>query len=203
MIAYLHGILMARTETGCVVLTSGGVGYTLGLTVSAAATLPKIGEDVAFYVHTIVREDAIDLYGFPALEDKEVFALLLSINKLGPKTVLAILSVFSPEALQRLILTDDYTPLTQVPGIGKKSAQRIFLDMKFKLENAGELSLGVTSQGLMAGGIFRDALAGLVNLGYDEANARQVLETVFEAEPDLDVSEALRESLKHMAKRHA
>ncbi|BBD06962.1 Holliday junction branch migration protein RuvA [Desulfovibrio ferrophilus] len=205
MIAFLAGTVAARTQGGCVVLTSGGVGYEVGMTLAAAASLPKVGGEVELFVQTIVREDAIELYGFTTWDERMLFATLLSINKLGPKTALAILAVFTPDDLRRLVLTDDYTRLIQVPGIGKKSAQRIFLDLKFKLEGQGASGPAPSLPSLDGSAVnaFRDALAGLTNLGYDEGESRKVLEEVFTDQADLDVGSALREALKRIAKRRA
>lgn len=201
MIAFLAGTVVAKTEDGCVVLTSGGVGYEIGMTAPAAAAVPKIGGDVELYIQTIVREDAIVLYGFNSWDERETFATLLSITKLGPKTALAILSVFTPDELRRIAVADDYTQLVQVPGIGKKSAQRIFVELKYKLESSGSGPAPSMPQlDGKAANTFRDALAGLGNLGYEESQARNVLEAVFGDEPDLDVSAALREALKRIAK---
>jgi len=205
MIAFLAGTVAARTEGGCVVLTRGGVGYEVGMTLAAAAALPKVGGEIELFVQTIVREDAIELYGFPSWDERELFGLLLSINKLGPKTALAILAVFTPDDLRRLVLLDDYTALIQVPGIGKKSAQRIFLDLKFKLEGQSPSGPAPSLPNLdsQAVNAFRDALAGLTNLGYDEGDARRILEAVFADQPDLDVGGALRDALKRIAKERA
>lgn len=201
MIAYVAGTVAAKTESGCVVLTSGGVGYEVGMTAASAASLPKVGGEAELFVQTIVREDAIELYGFPTWDERLTFGILLSINKLGPKTALAMLSVFTPDDLRRLVLADDYMGLVQVPGIGKKSAQRIFLDLKYKLEDgAGGPAPSLPQLDGKSVTAFRDALAGLTNLGYEEADTRGILEEVFNEQPDLDVSEALREALKRIAK---
>jgi len=200
MIAYLRGTVVARSESSCVVLTPGGVGYEVGLTVHAAAGLPRQGE-VELFVQTIVREDALELYGFATWDERETFALLLSISKLGPKTALAMLSVFAPDDLRRVVLGDDFMPLVQVPGIGKKSAQRIFIELKYKLDPGGVTSGPLPGgPGGPAATVLRDALAGLTNLGYDEAQARGVLDAVLGAEPDLDVAGALRAALRHISK---
>ncbi|MBU1001702.1 MAG: Holliday junction branch migration protein RuvA [Proteobacteria bacterium] len=205
MIAFLAGTVAVRTEGGCVLLTPGGVGYEVGMVQAVAAALPKVGGEVELFVQTIVREDAIELYGFLTWDERELFATLLSINKLGPKTALSILAVFTPDDLRRLVLSDDYTRLIQVPGIGKKSAQRIFIDLKFKLEGQGISGLEPFAPSLDggAGSAFRDALMGLCNLGYDEGEAKTVLEKVFSDQPDLDVGSALREALKLIAKRRS
>ena len=201
MIAFLAGTVAAKTEGGCVVLTAGGVGYEVSMTAASAATLPKVGGEVELFVQTIVREDAIELYGFPTWDERLTFAVLLSINKLGPKTALAMLAVFTPDDLRRLVVADDYMGLVQVPGIGKKSAQRIFLDLKYKLEaGSGGPAPSLPQLDGKAVSAFRDALAGLANLGYDESETRKVLEDVFNEQPDLDVGEALRDALKRIAK---
>jgi len=201
MIAYVSGTVAAKGESSCVLLTAGGVGYEIGVTVHTAAALPKVGGQAEMFVQTIVREDALELYGFPTWDERETFATLLSISKLGPKTALAMLSVYSPDDLRSVVMTDDYMPLVQVSGIGKKSAQRIFIELKYKLE-AGSVGPAPSLPNMdgKAVAVFRDALAGLSNLGYDESEARGVLEKIFEAEPDLDVAGALRAALRHFSK---
>lgn len=202
MIAYLAGEIKTKTERGCVLLTGGGVGYELFLTAPSQASLPAPGNPAEFHVYTIVREDALELYGFSTWDERLTFDALLSIQRLGAKTAQAILSIFSPDDLRRVALSDDYTSLTRVPGIGKKSAQRIFLELKYKLQVETGRAAAAPELSGRAAGVFRDALAGLTNLGYDETDAGRVLEEVFESDPDLDVSEALRAALKNLAKKH-
>jgi len=203
MIAYLKGEVTTRTERGCVLLTSGGVGYELFLTTPTQAILPAPGGEAEFHVYTIVREDALELFGFDTWDERKTFETLLSIQRLGAKTAQAILAVFSPDDLRRVALSEDYEALTTVPGIGKKSAQRIFLELKYKLEGQALAKTKAPELSGRAAGVFRDALAGLVNLGYEEAEAGKVLEAVFDKDPDLEVSEALRAALKHMAGKNA
>lgn len=198
MIAYLEGRLLDRGESSCVVLTAGGVGYEVHLTAQGVSRLPEKGAEVFFHTSTIVREDALDLYGFASADERNTFNVLLAISKLGPKTALATLSVFSPDDLRQVVAGDDPGVLTQVPGIGKKSAQHIFLELKYKLKS--EVSDGLPGASQSAATAFRDALAGLLNLGYSEAEARPALEQVFQDEPDMDVAGALRLALKAMAK---
>ena len=189
---------MAKGEDSCVILTEGGVGYEVHLPKAAAPTIGSEGEVVCLHVHTIVREDALELYGFPTRDERQVFGLLLSITKLGPKTSAAILSTFTPSELRRVVAGENPDALTAVPGIGKKSAQRIFLELKYKLKpvpgEAMEPSKGPENT------VYRDAMTGLLNLGYSEDEAKPALEEVLEAEPDLDVASALRQALKTMAK---
>ena len=147
----------------------------------------------------IVREDAQELFGFETWDERQTFIVLTSISKVGARTALGILSAFRPDDLRRLVLEDDVLALTQVSGIGKKSAQHIFLELKYKLKvedmpAAASLQLGVP------GSVYRDALTGLEGLGYAEAEAAPVLKNILHEEPDLEVSEALRAALKALAR---
>ncbi|MGD9609648.1 MAG: Holliday junction branch migration protein RuvA [Desulfovibrionaceae bacterium] len=202
MIGYIEGRVMARRDRWALVLTPGGVGYELELPDPVAASLPAQGGQVCLYVHTVVREDAFELFGFATLEDRETFRVLIGITKLGPKTALAILSRFTADDLARIVATGDMDALVRVPGIGKKSAQRIFIELTYKLEGKT-----VTAGGLAplapVGGVLGDVVAGLTNLGYAEADARRVGTAVLEDEPDLDVAGALRQALKRLASEKA
>lgn len=199
MIAYLEGRLLAVSDRKALVLTAGGVGYEVAVTGPVLAGLiGRTGENTALYVRTVVREDALDLFGFGSLEEKELFDILLSISKLGPKTALAILGHFTPEQLMAIALGDEPALLAKVPGIGKKSAEHIFLELKYKLKGARTLT-GTTLPGPGVS-VVADAMAGLVNLGYSEDEVRPVLERVWRDEPDLDVPALLRQTLKTLAK---
>ena len=200
MIAYLKGIVAAKAEKSCLMVTPGGVGYEVGLSTPTVAALPAEGGEAELYVRTIVREDALELFGFCSWRERQTFDLLLGISKLGPKTALGILSVFSTDDLAGLVALDDVDALTRVPGIGKKSAQRIFVELKYKLDAEAAAAPPRGLEGA-AVSVFRDALAGLSNLSYDETQAREVLDEVFATEPDLDVTQALRSALKLIAKR--
>ena len=161
--------------------------------------MPERGGHVRFYICHIVREDAQELFGFETWDERQTFIVLTSISKVGARTALGILSAFRPDDLRRLVLEDDVLALTQVSGIGKKSAQHIFLELKYKLKvedmpAAASLQLGVP------GSVYRDALTGLEGLGYAEAEAAPVLKNILHEEPDLEVSEALRAALKALAR---
>ncbi|WP_300160392.1 Holliday junction branch migration protein RuvA [Solidesulfovibrio sp.] len=199
MIGYIEGRLLARRERFAIVLTPGGVGYELELPDPVAAGLPATGGTCALYVHTVVREDALELFGFASLDDRETFRLLLGITKLGPRTALAILSCFSTDDLARLVATGDMEALTRVPGIGKKSAQRIFIELTYKLEGRSAAISPLAAPAGLGAGVLADVVAGLTNLGYADADARRVAGAVLEAEPDLDVAAALRQALKRLA----
>jgi len=198
MIAYVEGRIVERTENACIVVTSGGVGYEVFLTAHTLSRLPALGDIIHFFIATVVREDALELYGFELWDERETFFVLTSISRVGARTAMAILSVFRPDDLRRLVAEDDVLSLTRVSGIGKKTGQQIFLELKYKLK--GEAGIVPAALAPKAGGVLFDAVAGLVNLGYDEEEALQTVKSVLEKEGDLDVSGALRAALKALAR---
>jgi Holliday junction DNA helicase RuvA len=200
MIGYLEGRLLDVSGKGCVLLTPGGVGYELSLPSTTLALLPQKGGEVQLHVHMIVREDALDLYGFASKDDRDVFRLLIGIEKLGPKKALGILSHFSPEHLRELVFREDADTLATVPGIGPKSAREIMWKLKDKVAGirTGPTLAGATPQAAPQGEFF-DAIAGMKALGYTEDEARPMVKEIFEAEPDIDASSAIRVALKKIA----
>ena len=201
MIAYVEGRIAEVMENACVVVTPGGVGYEVFLTAHALSRLPSVGESVHFFTATVVREDALELFGFESWDERETFFVLTSISRVGARTAMAILSVFRPDDLRRLVAEDDMLSLTRVSGIGKKTGQQIFLELKYKLK--GEAGALPPVSRAKPGSVLSDAVAGLVNLGYAEDEAVQTVKGVLETEADLDVSGALRAALKALARGRA
>lgn len=198
MIGYLHGTLLSADEKGLVLLTPGGVGYEVAAPTSVIARLPAKGGDVALFVHTQVAEKAIDLFGFLDKDDLELFRTLISIDKLGPKKAMAILSMYDAGHLREIAFREDTDMLSRVPGIGPKSAKQILWHLKDKVNKltpvTGKASAGAQPQGPQ--GEYLDTLAGLKGLGYAEEEVRPMIIEVFEAEPDLDAAGAIRAVLK-------
>lgn len=203
MIAYLEGHLGEVWGNACVVITSAGVGYEVALPAHTLGALPRKGGAVAFHTVLCVREDALELFGFVTFEERQTFETLLSVSKVGARTALAILSTFRPADLRRLVHEDDVLALTQVSGIGKKTAQHIFLELKYKLKTDDAPQGAILSPDGKPGSVFRDALAGLANLGYSEGECAPLLKSILHDEPDLDVTGALRAALKALAKGKA
>lgn len=197
MIAYLEGTILEKWEDACIILVGGGVGYEVRLPSHTWAELPERGGPMALHIGHVVREDAQDLYGFSTFEERRTFEILLSISRVGARTALAILSLFRPDDLHRLVLDDDALSLTRVPGIGKKTAQQIFLELKYRLKADGGPSVGGGTP--RPASVFRDVLDGLGNLGYAEEECLPVVKDVLAKEPDLDVAGALRAALKALA----
>lgn len=198
MIAYLEGKLLQRTAQSIIISTNCGIGYEVFIPQSMA--LPKIGGELFVYTAFVVREDAQELFGFSTFDERETFKMLITINRVGARTALAILSVYKPDDLRRIVAQDDVNALTKVSGIGKQTGQKIFLELKYKFKADTNLA-GMVLPSAANTGVFNDALTGLLNLGYDNQSAGEVLSEVLRKEPDLGVGEALRAALKAIAKK--
>ena len=198
MIACIEGQILETAENTAIVMTSGGVGYEVFVPVQTLARLSGTENTARLFTATVVREDALELYGFETWEERETFLTLISISKIGPRTGIAVLSRYRPEELRGIIASEDVMALTLVPGIGKKTAQHVFLELKYKLK-MGDAPKGANIPDF-PGSVFSDALYGLSSLGYLENEARPALTKVLAAEPDLDVTTALRATLKALAR---
>ena len=200
MIGYLQGRILQKVPKGCILVTSGGVGYALVLPVREIQNLPAPGDEAVYFVYTLVREDALELYGFPTWEERVAFEVMLGISKLGPKTALAILSHFDLTSLRETVAKQDGYSLAKVPGIGQKTAQRILLELqdKLKILPVAPRQAEATSGPSWVRG---DILAGLVNLGYSEAEVAPLVDAALRDEPDLAPGEVIRVVLKGMATR--
>ena len=203
MIASLSGSLLVRGQDR-VVLDVGGVGYEVLLATDTLARLPELGEPVFLHIHTQVREDAIVLFGFMEAEDREMFLTLRSVSGVGPKLALAVLSGLRTPDLCRAIVERDIKRLTSLPGIGKKTAERICVDLHEKVAHlapgADQPTLAPAPQLTAA----LDAQSALVNLGYNDAVAGQALAAVKkrfgrERFGELGVSEMIREALRSLS----
>lgn len=199
MIAYIAGVLEDAWDKSCLVVTASGIGYEIALTAPAFAELPPPGEQIAFYVSQIVREDSQELFGFASFDERQTFNVLTSVSKIGARSALAILSVFRPDELRQLVLEDNAHALTRVPGIGQKTAQHLLLELKYKLKGRGASKKSVLP-GPFKPSAFNDALAALLNLGYREEECAAYIRAALDAEPDLDVGSLIRSVLKALAK---
>ncbi len=188
MIGRLRGTLVDRSLEH-VVVDVGGVGYLVAVTPRTLADLPSVGEQVVLHTHLHVREDQLALFGFDSVPDKELFGILIGVSGVGPKVAMAILATLSYDQLRAAVASDDVTALTQVPGIGVRSAQKLLLELKPKLE----VGIGtVESSGPLSE--VREALAGL---GYAPDEIRG---TLADMPSDLPVEEMLRRSLRELGR---
>lgn len=187
MIATLNGLVFAKTPLA-VILDVNGVGYELLISGRTYDTLPEIGAACFLFVQTVVREDAITLYGFGKKDEKEMFLLLVAVSGIGPKLALTILSGIGVEELCRAIMGKDLLRLTALPGVGKKTAQRLCMELGEKLGGFGGMDIDAGDRSLAVvaneSHVLADAASALVNLGYPQYTAWQVLRAVQQQYPD-------------------
>jgi Holliday junction DNA helicase RuvA len=180
MIAHLRGRLLEKSP-GRVVLECGGVGYEAAVSIPTFAAMPEPGSEAALHIYTHVREDQLALFGFSQKNEKRLFEKLLSISGVGPKLALTILSGLEPERLIAAIRSSDHAMLTRIPGVGKKTAERVALELKDKLEDLAAGAPAVRASA--AGAVGNDVLSALVNLGYPQVAAERAISKVVESNP--------------------
>ena len=171
MIAHLRGKLISKHPNQAVV-EAVGVGYEVNITIPTFSGLPSLGAEVSLFVHTHVREDALALYGFLRLEEKQLFEKLISVSGIGPKLAITILSGMAADAMVAAIKGNNLAALTRIPGIGKKTAERMVLELRDKLD-----SFGATVPIAAASPVEDDVISALVNLGYRRAEAFDAVAT--------------------------
>ncbi len=169
MIAHLRGKLLSK-HPGQAVVEAAGVGYEINITIPTFSALPAVGAEVAVFVHTHVREDALALFGFLKLNEKQLFEKLISVSGIGPKLAITILSGMATDAMVAAIQGNNVAALTRIPGIGKKTAERMVLELRDKLE-----SFGVPPAAAAASPVEDDVVSALVNLGYQRPLAEKVM----------------------------
>ena len=206
MIASLTGRIQYIAADRCVVDVNG-VGYEVFLSTEGVAQLPEKGGSVFLHIHTNVREDAIVLFGFGQRAEKEMFLTLKTVSGIGPKLALAILSGMQLDALSEAIVTENVKGLTTISGVGKKTAERLYVELKDKVEEFRSATSAVAGAEVAAIGTVAavtDALSALVNLGYPDSVAREALASVKAQVGDtsftaMKVEELIREGLRTLA----
>ncbi len=195
MIAWLKGELLEK-QAPSLVLNVNGVGYELEAPMSTFYELPNVGEVATIFVHMVVREDAQLLFGFTNKQQRELFRSLIRVNGVGPKVALAVLSTLSAQELMTCMANEDVTQLCRVPGIGKKTAQRLVVEMKDRLEKEfGDVALEA-STGETNSSNSRDAIDALVALGYKNAEAGRVVKSL---DASLSSEELIRHALRSLS----
>jgi Holliday junction DNA helicase RuvA len=189
MIGRVRGTVVAK-HAERVVVDVGGVGYEIAVTPRTLVELPGLGDEAVLHTHVHVREDVMALFGFASEDARDLFRTLLGVSGIGPKVALAILGTLTPEALRLAVVTEDADALTQVPGIGKRSAQKLMLELRPKLD-LPDADLPTASS---AGSEVREALEGL---GYQPAEIREVMRNL---DPALPVEDLLRLALQELGR---
>jgi len=196
MIAHLRGKLLAKHPNQAVVETAG-VGYDVTISVPTFSDLPAMGAEVALYIHTHVREDLIALYGFMRPSEKLLFEKLITVGGIGPKLAITILSGMAADEMVGAIRGNDLTRLTRIPGIGKKTAERMVLELRDKLPDPGTTSAPAVST---MSGMEEDILSALLNLGYQRAAAEKALAAAVKHKKGGPFDAMFREALSALSK---
>ncbi len=192
MIGRIQGVLIEKNFPQ-VIVSCNGVGYEIDVPMSTFYPLPRAGEEVSLHTHLVVRDDAHLLYGFMTLGERAAFRQLLKISGVGPKVALSVLSGMSVDDLAATVAAEDSGRLTRIPGIGKKTAERLVLELRDKLPKT--ISAVRTDPGTGAAGA--DVVNALLGLGYNEREAAAVVKHI---PVDLQLTDAIRHALKQLAK---
>ncbi len=199
MIYELRGKVRSKSLTSAVIDVRG-VGYQLQMSINGLDSLPKIDEDAHVYTYLHVREDILDLYGFKSKKERETFHLLISINGIGPKLAITILSGIGPSNLENKIISGDIKALVSIPGVGTKIAKRIIIELKDKLLDLKDDSIGFNIDGTNSQS-FSDVFKALISLGYKEKDAKNAcikLDEKDELDDKLDV--LIKKALRLLSK---
>lgn len=192
MIGSIKGKIILKTEKFLVVET-GGVGYKINVSPEVLSKTKKTGDEISLWIHTHVREDALDLYGFWDYQEQEFFEMLINVSGIGPKGALVILGIASIDTLKRAIGTGDIGYLTKISGIGKKTAEKIIVELRDKItEKTKNEEGGISLQEEL------DTLEALKSLGYSQGEVREALKKV---SSDADTGAKIREALKILGKK--
>ena len=194
MIAHLTGKLTHKSPVA-IIIDVNGVGYQVFVPLSTFYALPELESEISLGIHTHMREEALKLFGFYTIDEKIIFEKLITINKVGPKLALTILSGMPPADILSTINSNDIVKLSTIPGIGRKTAERLILEMRDKLDGLS-LDFIATKDPDPEKGLFDDALSALVNLGYKKSQAELALKKVYaESAEDNSIENLIKDSL--------
>lgn len=197
MFAYIKGSLEVKS-INYVVVENGGIGYKIYMSAKSIGTIGNIGDQVKVHIHYHVREDDISLYGFNSVEELRMFEILINVSGVGVKSALTMLSDITPSSFALAVINDDVTRLTKVPGVGKKTAQRLILELKDKLKSEDITCEEIEVEEKKNNNINNDAVVALQVLGYSKKEAETVLEKV--DTKDLSIEETIKEALKYLGR---
>ena len=206
MIAHLSGILLSKQATS-VILDVGGVGYEVTIPVSTFYDLEEPGSKVQLRIYTHVKEDALQLYGFKTARERELFMRLISVSGIGPKLGITLLSGMSADEMIASIRTNNLARLTLIPGVGRKTAERLVMELRDKVTSLSsaelEEELGAKTAGAPAAtedSMRSDVLSALLNLGYQRSSAEKAITAALDEGGDISMELILRRSLRKLAK---
>jgi Holliday junction DNA helicase RuvA len=201
MIAFLSGKLLEK-KTNSVIIDVGGVGYEVFIPLSTFYELGDIASDINLRIYTSVREDAIQLFGFKTLRERELYLQLISVQGIGARSGITMLSGMSADEIITAIRSNDLARLTSIPGVGRKTAERLVIDLRDKVGTVSDISALDTSsaQAQPTDAVFEDALSALINLGYQRNPAEKALKQAAQEGTEMSVQKLLRRGLQILAK---
>lgn len=195
MIAHLRGSLLEKTPNSAIV-EAAGVGYEVAISVSTFTRLPEPGAEVRLRVHTHVREDALALFGFLTAEEKTLFEKLITVSGIGPKLAMSVLSGLAAAELVTAIRSSQTDRLVRIPGVGKKTAERIVLELRDKLDGMGGAAVSPAPKAITLSDLEMDVLSALVNLGCQRTAAENAIRKAAQAGAGPDFENLFRKSLE-------
>ena len=199
MIAQLRGRILEK-HPNRIVVDVGGVGYDVFVPLSTFYGLGDPGSDISLRIHTHVREDALALYGFRTILEQDLFERLIGVSGIGPKVALSVLSGIEPLELMRAIERADVARLTAIPGVGRKTSERIVLELKDRLPRVQVVDAATADVEIPPAGVRDDVLSALVNLGYHRPLAEKAVAAAIKTVPDGDFERTLKQALREVAK---
>ena len=197
MIGYLTGKIIAKKPTK-ILLDVNGVGYSVHISISTFEKLPDLNELTSLYIYTSVKDDAIDLYGFSNPAEKEMFELLISVSGIGPRLAQSLLSGIQVEELKYAIDEGNLSRITAVPGIGRKTAERLLVELRDKMDKLTERT--ESTEAGAPSSIRSDAIAALVNLGYNLKTAEKAVRSIMNSKPTSTIEDVIKEALADLNK---
>lgn len=202
MIASLRGVV-AEIAPGLCILEVAGVGYRVHVSGHTFESLPTPGEPAFLRIRQVVREDALTLFGFHSADEQRLFDLLVTVSGVGPRLAMAVLSGLKPEALTRAIREENLGALVAIPGIGRRTAERLVVELRNRVESPAAATAARSAPLLPRAERMRDAVAALVRLGYTAAQADEVLRQVDDPAEDYTLEDLVRRSLSRLARTAA
>ncbi len=195
MIAQIRGQLIQKSP-GSIIVEANGIGYQLFVSLTTFYDLPEFQQNVVLHTYTHVREDLLQLYGFSTPLEKELFQILIGVSGIGPKLAINILSGISPSDLVHSLSSRDMARLLSIPGVGRKTAERLLIDLHEKVLMIQSRSGSPRTETRFAVGMAEDVISALVNLGYKKSQAEKVVESILQQTPEITLEKALKESLR-------
>ena len=203
MIAYLSGKLLEK-QANLAIIDVGGVGYEVSIPLSTFYELGEVGSDVSLRIYTHVREDAIQLFGFKTLRERELYLKLISVQGVGAKSGITMMSGMGADEIISAIRTDNVARLISIPGVGRKTAERLVIELRDKVVELSlqgtDASISSSQTPLPADAVFDDALSALINLGYQRTAAEKALRSAAHEGTEMTVQKLLRRALQTLAK---